>query len=239
MRISATLRFSVVFCLGLGCALAQEKLSYEERGDIYMARKMYREAIEMYQMAPGHTAVLANKIGLSYHQMLKLDLAKKNYERAVKLDGHYAEAINNLGTVYYGFGNYGKAIQFYKRALRAKPNTASMFSNMGAAYFSEKKYRLATEYYQRALLLDPTILDTHNRAGTLMLEHQMQDRATYYLYMAKLYAGLGEKNQTLIYLRKAMEEGIKKQKILGTPEFVSLKSDPRFQELLAENPKSL
>ena len=45
--------------------------------------------------------VIVNKIGIAYHQMMNLDLARKHYERAVKLDPKYSEAINNLGTVYY------------------------------------------------------------------------------------------------------------------------------------------
>ena len=70
------------------------------RGDIYMARKMYREAVDTYRQGPDN-AVLTNKIGIAFHQMLLLKLAKKNYERAIKLDPKYAEAINNLGTIYY------------------------------------------------------------------------------------------------------------------------------------------
>ena len=33
--------------------------------------------------------------------MIELELARKHYERAIKLDPKYSEAINNLGTVYY------------------------------------------------------------------------------------------------------------------------------------------
>src|ERR1700733_10947178 len=54
-------------------------LSTETRGDIYMARKMYREAIDMYRQGPANSAVLANKIGIAFHQMSQLDLARKNY----------------------------------------------------------------------------------------------------------------------------------------------------------------
>src|SRR5271169_3327291 len=78
-----------------------EPLTPEKRGDILMARKMYREAAETYKEVKPDSAVMQNKIGIAYHQMLKLDIAKRYYERAVKLDPKYAEAINNLGTVYY------------------------------------------------------------------------------------------------------------------------------------------
>ena len=61
-------------------------LSTETRGDIYMARKMYREAIDMYREGPANSAVLANKIGIAFHQMSQLDLARKNYLRATNSD---------------------------------------------------------------------------------------------------------------------------------------------------------
>jgi len=47
-----------------------------------MARKMYREAIETYSEGPKDSPILANKIGIGYHQLLSLDLAKRNYDRA-------------------------------------------------------------------------------------------------------------------------------------------------------------
>src|SRR5437870_9748532 len=76
-------------------------LSPETRGDIYMARKMYREAIETFRQGPPKDPVLLNKVGIAYHQLTQLDDAKKSYEQALKLKPDYIEAMNNLGTVYY------------------------------------------------------------------------------------------------------------------------------------------
>src|SRR5689334_4054719 len=67
-------------------------LSPEMRGDIMMARKMYREALDLYKPGANTSAVLANKTGIAYHQMLDLDDARKYYERAIKLNRQYAEA---------------------------------------------------------------------------------------------------------------------------------------------------
>src|SRR5258708_6155949 len=104
-------------------------LSPEVRGDILMARKMYREAIEKYQEGPSDSSILANKIGIAYHQLLEMDTAKKYYDRAVKLNPHYAEAINNLGTIYYARKSYRRSISQYNRALRITPDSASILSN--------------------------------------------------------------------------------------------------------------
>src|SRR5580704_3602630 len=85
-------------------------LSPETRGDIFVARKMYREAIESYQTGPRDSAVLANKTGIAYHQLQDFADAKRSYERAIRLNSSYAEAINNLGTVFYAQKSLRRAI---------------------------------------------------------------------------------------------------------------------------------
>src|SRR4051812_34577645 len=75
-------------------------LTSEQRADILMARKMYREAVDVYKEGPLDSAIIWNKIGIAYHQMLLLEEAKRNYEKAVKLNPKYSEAINNLGTIH-------------------------------------------------------------------------------------------------------------------------------------------
>ena len=215
-------------------------LSPEMRGDIYMARKMYREAIDMYRQGPPDSPVLANKIGIAFHQLLLLNIAKKNYERAIKLDPKYSEAINNLGTIYYSDKNYKHAISLYKRALKYGTGTASIYANMGAAYFGRKDYKNATLCYEHALQLDPDVFEHHSSFGTLMQERTVEERAMFHLYLAKMYAKSGANDRAIICLRKALEEGVKdRKKIPDMPEFVTLKNDPAFKQLLAENPKPL
>lgn len=212
----------------------------ELRGDIYMARKMYREAIDMYREGPADSPVLANKIGIAFHQMLQLDLAKKNYQRAIKLDPKYSEAINNLGTIYYAQKSYRRAISLYKRSLRYSQPAASVYANLGAAYFARKDVKEAMKWYEAALQLDPDVFEHHSTFGTLMQERTVEERATFHLYLAKMYAKSGVQDRALIYLRKALEEGVKdREKIPAMPEFATLKTTPAFKQLMLENPKPL
>jgi tetratricopeptide (TPR) repeat protein len=215
------------------------KISPELRGDIFMARKMYREAIDKYREAP-ETAVTANKIGIAFHVLLQFDLAKKSYERALKLDPKYYEAENNIGTIYYAKKNYRRAIGYYKRALRVSGPAASVYANMGAAYFARKDYKHASAYYEQALRLDPDVFERHNGVGTLMQERTVTELALFHLALAKTYAKAGSNERALLYLRKALEEGVKdREKIPSIPEFATLKKEPAFEQLLAENPKPL
>src|SRR5260370_12263436 len=50
----------------------------EMRGDIFMARKMYRDAVEAYQEGP-KPAVLLNTTAIPYHPFLQYSLPPKNH----------------------------------------------------------------------------------------------------------------------------------------------------------------
>lgn len=215
-------------------------VSEETRGDIFMARKMYREAVEVYKEAPSDSAVILNKTGIAYHQMLDLNDAKKYYQRAVKLDPRYAEAINNLGTIEYSRKNYRRAVGLYKKALRLSPQSASIYSNLGTGYFARKNYKAATEAFQKALALDPEVFEHKSTHGILLQERTVEERAKYHYYLAKMYAHAGTNDRALMYIRKALEEGFKdKKKFQEDPEFSRLRELPEFKELLASEQRVL
>jgi len=215
-------------------------LSPETRGDIYMARKMYREAIDTYREGPKDSPVLANKIGIAYHQMMELDSARRQYERAMKLDPKYAEAINNLGTVYYARKSYRRAIGEYKKAIRILPSSASFISNLGTAYYARKDFKNAALMFQEALRLDPLVFERRNAVGTTLQERSVEDRANFHYLMAKSYAKAGDTEHALLYVRKSLEEGFKDRKKFHTdPEFASLQDNTEFKQILATEQKVL
>jgi tetratricopeptide (TPR) repeat protein len=215
------------------------KLTPEMRGDIFMARKMFREAIDRFRECPPSAGV-DNKIGIAFHQLLQLDLAKKNYEAAVKLDPKFPQAINNLGTVYYSRKNYRKAMKCYRKALKLNPQSASIWVNLGSAYFAKHNIKRAAQCYDKAMAIDPLVFEHRSSYGTLLEERSVEDRAKFHLYLAKAYAQRGDKDKALNYLRKALEEGLKeRKKIPEMPEFASIKTDQAFKELLIQDPKPL
>ena len=205
-----------------------------------MARKMYREAIDVFREDQSKNPVIINKIGIAYHQMQQLDNARKCYEQAIRLKPDYAEAINNLGTVYYARKSFGRAIRYYQKALKYAPNSASIYSNLGTAYFARKKYKEAMETYQIALKLDPNVFENHGSYGVLLEERSVEERAKFHFHMAKLYAQASRNELALQYLRKALEEGFKdKKKIEEDPDFQAMRDLPEFKELLALEPRVL
>jgi tetratricopeptide (TPR) repeat protein len=241
LAIALAAGLSSVFAFAQVAAEARKTpLSIETRGDIFMARKMYREAIDVFREDKSKNAVIANKIGIAYHQMQQLDNARKSYEQAIRLKPDYAEAINNLGTVYYARKSFGRAIRYYQRALKYTPKSASIYSNLGTAYFARKKYKEAMETYQTALKLDPNVFENHGSYGVLLEERSVEERAKFHFHLAKLYAQTGRNELALQYLRKALEEGFKdKKKMEEDPDFQAMRDLPEFKELLALEPRVL
>jgi tetratricopeptide (TPR) repeat protein len=215
-------------------------LSAEDRGDIMMARKMYREAIEAFDSESHKTAVIYNKIGIAYHQLQQLDNARKSYERAIKAKRDYPEALNNIGTVYYAKKSYRRAIGYYQKALRLSPNAASIYSNLGTAEFARKKYVEATDAYQKALAIDPEVFEHRGNYGTMLEDRNVEERAKFHYYLAKMYAKTGRNDLAMQYVRKCLEEGFKERdKFSKDPEFEAIRELPEFKDLMVVEPRVL
>lgn len=217
-----------------------KQLSFEERGDIFGARKMYREAIETYQQVKPPTAIVYNKIGIAYQQLNDLDSARKHYSLAIKLQPKYAEAINNLGTVQYANKNFRRATGYYKKALAIQPRSASVYSNLGTAWFSRHNYQEATRCYMEALAIDPQVFERHGSHGVMLEQRDVQERAKFNYYMARVYARKGMNELALQYIRKALESGFKeKKKFLEDEDFAGLRKLPDFDDLMKLEPRVL
>src|SRR5260370_713006 len=111
-------------------------LTDEEIADLYMVRKEYREATQVYKRLADQNPrnpVYLNKLGIALHQQEARGLALKYYERASKVDPSYADAQNNIGTIWYQRKKYGKAIKAYQKAINIRTDTPGTYSNRADA----------------------------------------------------------------------------------------------------------
>jgi tetratricopeptide (TPR) repeat protein len=190
---------------------ATRELSAEETADLFMARKQYLEAAQAFKQLSDRdprNAVYLNKLGIALHQQEALTLAMKYYERALKADPKYADAQNNIGTIWYQRKRYGKAIRAYEKAIKIRDDMAVLYSNLAYAYFGDKKYEQSISSFRAALAIDPQLFD-HNasRAGSLLQDRSVSDRGRFYFLLAKSYAESGNVERSVLYLRKAKDEG--------------------------------
>jgi len=210
----------------------------ELKGDVFMARKEFSEAAGAYEailQGEPKNAQLLNKVAIAYQELGNLNRCERYYRKSIKADKNFASPINNLGTVEYEKKHYSKAILLYKKALVLKMETSTIYSNLGYAYFADKKFEQSINAFGQALKLDPAVLD-HNpgRIGSTVQDRSVDDRAKFYFLLAKSFAEAGNFERSLVYLRKAKDEGYKSMKDVQTdPAFSAMQKLPEMQEVLA------
>jgi tetratricopeptide (TPR) repeat protein len=219
----------------------QKQLTQEELADILMARKEYREAAFSYKRLVDQNptnAVFWNKLGIALHQQSELASALKSYQQAVKVNPHYADAQNNIGTIWYQRKKFGKAVRAYERAIKLRNDMAVLYSNLGYAYFGEKKYEQSIASFRQALALDPQLFEhASSHGGSVLQDRSVSDRGRFYFLLAKSFAEAGNFDRSLLYLRKAKEEGYASMSDLKTdPSFSAMLKLPETQEILAPKP---
>ena len=220
---------------------AEHQITDEEKGDLYMARKQYREAMEQYRMLceqDPHNAVFLNKLGIALHQQTALGLALKYYEKAVKANPKYADAQNNIGTIWYQRKKYGKAVRAYQRAIKMRDDMPVLYSNLGYAYFSQGKYEDSIAAFRTALAKDPQFFERgSSRNGSVLQDRSVPDRGRFYFLLAKSFSEAGNLERAIFYLRKSKEEGYAQiNEVKKDPAFAALLKDPAVIDLLAPKP---
>ena len=221
---------------------AQANLNDEEVGRLYIVRKQYREAQEIFHrltVQQPKNAVYWNELGIAMHNQTDLSGAQKCYEKSAKLDPHYADPVNNSGTIYYERKKYSKAVRYYKKAIGLKADFAPFYLNLGYAYFAEKQFEDSISSFHKALQIDPESLDaSRSRSGTVVQDRSIaSDRAKFYFLLAKSFAQSGNVERCVIYLKKAKDEGYQDMNsVKSDPAFASMVKDPAIQEILMVKP---
>jgi tetratricopeptide (TPR) repeat protein len=214
----------------------------EHQGDQLRAQKRYLDAIDYYEaaIAKEQTPLRWNKKGMALLFLQRNKDAKTCFEQAVKLDPNSAEGLNNLGYMAQIEKRYNRAIKYYEKALAVRPTSATFHYNLGASYFGKHQFDKATAEYRTAFQIDPEVFQRASRMGIMVQSSTPEDRAAFAYMVAKMYASAGDNENSLVYLRKAMEDGYKNiNSVYKDAEFASLRTDPRFTDLMAQKPQAI
>jgi tetratricopeptide (TPR) repeat protein len=152
-----------------------------------------------------------------------------------------------VGWAYYFARQYDKAIEQYQKTFEMDPGFAVTYMFFGMAYTQQERFaeavsalRKAVELSGGSLIMKAMLGHAYGRAGDRkaaerMIEELTNSSAGYIsaYNVALIYAGLGETDNALSWLARAVEQhDLFLTWMNEEPMFDSLRSDPRFAELV-------
>ena len=152
---------------------------------------------------------------------------------ALRLRPGYAEAHNNLGAALALQGKFKEAVGHYSEALRLRPGYAKAHYNMGNALMREGNFEEAAGHFTEALRATPRDAGIHNVLGVALAKAGRAEDAIGHYHealrinpdfsaacynIACLYATQNRTEESINWLRKAVEKGYKNRNLLKTDE---------------------
>lgn len=209
----------------------------EQLGKDLMNQHRYQAALDAYRRVLVPSAKLWSSMGIAYELLSDYRDAVRCDKEAISLDPRNARMINNLATVYDQLGDYRRAERLYREAIQLAPNAAVYLKNLGTNLLAQHQFQKGSAVYQQALALDPNILEFSN-APPMALPHRDNAEANY--AKARTCAQAGLIDCTLVYLRKALDEGaVTPAKVASDSEFAKLRDSSALQQLFAEQRESV
>jgi eukaryotic-like serine/threonine-protein kinase len=189
--------------------------------------------------------------GLHLDAVGKQEQALDHYLRGVELDPLNQNAIDNLAGEYLSSKRLEQAIEECKKNLEIDPNYSRAHFTLATAYLLTGKYEQFLEEWEKAANLSKDANDIaveqaakreypksgYRGALKSALELQQEQAKRIYVdpaWIAGQYALLGEKDLAFVWLEKAYTEksGFIGSNLKTHPFFDSLRSDPRYADLL-------
>lgn len=118
----------------------------------------YPAAIDLFQQAAALEPQQAShyyNMGLSFHELGRLDAAYEAYTQAIALQDDHAEAFNNRGIVQAAQGHYSSALVDYTTALLLDETFNDARFNRAVAYSEQLLYHKAMAEYHAVLKQAP------------------------------------------------------------------------------------
>jgi serine/threonine-protein kinase len=200
---------------------------YGNLGSALTLQGRYREAIASLERSVSlrATAEGYSNLATAYFSLRRFEDAARNYERAVALDNRKYDFWGNLGDAYSWIpgqnakaeGAYRKAIALGLAQMSINPRDPYLLVYVAGYHAMLKERKPALDYLQRALY-----------AGSGKPE---------VLYNAALvHNQLGDAEQSLTWLGKALAAGYPASVVRNSPNFDNLAANPRFRGLMQRYP---
>jgi len=126
--------------------------SYRYKGDMQHAVESLEKA---HQGAPDNGSIDTN-LAMLYEEMGKVELARKYYDAAIKLDGTNAYALNNLAyLITESNGDLNEALTYAQRAKQKLPNFTEITDTIGWIYLKKNLTDSAIDNFRSLVIQAP------------------------------------------------------------------------------------
>jgi len=178
----------------------------------------------------------------------RMEEAKAEIRRAMQVDPLSLIVNDADAAIFYNAREYDRALEQYQKTLEMDPNFLPAHREIGFTYEQQGDYEKAIAELQKARQLAPNdmhvlgwlghvyaVSGKRTEAQKLLDELRERSRSGYVpaYSWGLIYTGLGNKDQAFAWLKRACDE---RDDWLATlkvdPRFDSLRSDPRFADML-------
>ncbi len=232
---------------------------YNQLGSLYVMQGRFTEAAEQFskvtRLAPDHHFGYSNLGGVYLYE--------GRYPEAIHVLRHSVtlrptqEAYSNLGTAYFYLRRFGEAATAYEKAIALNDKDWIIWGNLGDARYwdtanrphAEGAYREALTLAEKELQVNPrdsrllgymayyhAILGDKEAAQKFMKLALVDDPQDPELFFnsAQTCCWLGDTDQALDLLKKALVAGLPKKIIQNTPIFDRFRKSRGFQDMLQD-----
>lgn len=126
---------------------------YSHIADEYQAMDSLGKALEYYTLAidvDGSEYEYTCR-GILYLQLRAYELAKKDYEAAIRKNPEMANPYVGRGLANFYLGNYDAAVRDYQKAVALEPKESYSYNNLANCYFKMGDKKQACYYWKQAL----------------------------------------------------------------------------------------
>lgn len=184
-------------------------------GKLEEAAEYYENALAILPKVEG----VKIPLGMVFFKMKAFDKAIALLEDIPDADLTH-EVLNNLGAAYIEAKAFDKAEEALNKSLEKKPAYAEALKNKAILYQEEKKTDQAIAYYEQYLDQRPNDVDTRQQLALYLTENanwklaaeqleiltqSVTDVANYYLLLARAHNKLGNTDQSIAAIRRAIQ----------------------------------
>ncbi len=231
---------------------------YSWLGLFYHNQARYSDAAAMFlkatQLAPDNYQGYLT-LGGTYVTEGRYEDAIAAFQRSINLRPS-SDAYNNLGYTYFLMRRFPESIAAQEQALLVSETDWMNWGNLGdALYWSPQRRGEAPAKYRKAISIAATRLEVNPRDPLILAylanySAMVGDRRVALGYLqralavapsdgevllraAVVYNHFKQTDQTLFYLKKAVDVGYSRAIIKDTPDFESLRQTPQFKALVS------